>query len=211
MAVDLEKQYRQALKGKKIPLLVLDNKWHQLFMVEKKPRQIKKLETELNELLQRQGKLNTELKEMKKLKTNLLQEIRDNMELAESDGRVQKKQEKNQRLVIDINEKTESYEDELMDIPHKMDEVNYQLMLETIHVFYNLMKKNETDIEEIIRWVTDIRDKVKENMVRKTTLEEYNTTIYGYLHDVLGADVADIFDLKYLKSPDETQEEMTQE
>lgn len=211
MAVNLEEQYKQALKGKKIPLLVLDNKWHQLFMVEKKPRLVKKLETELNELLQRQGKLNTELKEMKKLKANLLQEIRDNMEQAETDAKAQKKQEKNQKLVVEINEKTEAYEDELLEIPHKMDEVNRQLMLETINVFYNLMKKNEADIEEIIEWVKDIREKVKENMVRKTTLEEYNTTIYGYLHDVLGADVVDVFDLKYLKKPEDEAEEMTQE
>ncbi len=211
MAVNLEEQYRQALKGKKIPLLILDNKWHQLFLVEKKTRVIKKLEGELNELLQRQGKLNNDLKDMKKIKADLLQEIRDNMEQAETDMKAQKKQEKNQKLVVEINEKTQQYEDELLDIPHKMDEVNRQLMLETITVFYNLMKKNEGDIEEIVQWVKDIREKVKENMVRKTTLEEYNTTIYGYLHDVLGGDVVDVFDLKYLKKPEDAAEEMTQE
>lgn len=211
MAVNLEEHYRQALKGKKIPLLILDNKWHQLFSVEKKPRTVKKLETELNELLQRQGKLNTELKEMKKLKADLLQEIRDNMEEAEKDTKAQKKQEKNQKLVLEINEKTESYEDELLDLPHRMDDVNRQLMLETINVFYNLMKKNEADIDEIIEWVKNIREQVKENMVRKTTLEEYNSTIYGYLHDVLGGEVVDVFDFKYLKKPGEEAEEMTQE
>lgn len=208
---NLDAHYMQALKNKKIPLLVLDNKWHQLFMVEKKPRVVKKLEQELNELLQRQGRLNQDLKDMKKLKSELLQEIRDNMERAETDDKARKQQDKNQKLVVEINEKTEQYEDELLDIPHKMDEVNRQLMLETIHVFYELMKKNEADIDEILTWVREIREQVKENMVRKTTLEEYNTTIYGYLHDVLGGDVVDVFDLKYLKKPEELSDEMIQE
>lgn len=203
MAVDLEAKYKELLRGKKIPLLVLDNKWHQLFLVEKKNRAIKKLEEELNQLLQRQGKLGTDIKDMQKLKTELLQEIRDNMEEAETNAKVQKKQEKNQKLVLEINEKTVLYDDELKDIPHQMEKVNRQLMLETMQVFYALMKKNEEAIEEIVTWVKEIREQVKDNMVRKTTLEEYNATIYGYLHDVLGSDVINIFDMKYLKKPEE--------
>ena len=206
MTVNLEDKYKELLKGKKIPLLVLDNKWHQLFLVEKKNRNIKKLEGELNQFLQRQGKLGTDIKDMKKLKSDLLQEIRDNMEEAEKNAKLQKKQEKNQKLVLEINEKIEAYEDELMELPHQMEQVNRQLMLETMNVFYNLMKQNDDAIEEIIQWVKTIRDEVKEKMVRKTTLEEYNTTIYGYLHDVLGGDVVDVFDLKYFKKPDEEDE-----
>lgn len=205
MAVNLEDKYKELLQGKKIPLLVLDNKWHQLFLAEKKNRNIKKLEEELNQLLQRQGKLGTDIKDMKKLKADLLQEIRDNMEAAEKSVKFQKKQEKNQKLVVEINEKIEAYEDELLDLPHQMEQVNRQLMLETMNVFYNLMKQNDDTIDEIVQWVKTIRDEVKEKMVQKTTLEEYNTTIYGYLHDVLGGDVVDVFDLRYFKKPEEEE------
>lgn len=207
MAENLEDKYKALLRGKNVPLLILDNKWHQLFLVEKKNRTIKKLEAECNELLQRQGKLGTDLKDMKKLKTNLLQEIRNNMEQAESDSKLQKKQEKNQKMVVEINEKTELMEDELREIPHKLDAANHKLMLETMNVFYQLMKRNETTIEEIVAWVKEIREQVKDNMVRKTTLEEYNATIYGYLHDVLGGDIINVFDLKYLKKPEEEAED----
>lgn len=203
MAVKIEEQYTQALKGKKVPLLVLDNKWHQLFLVDKKNKAVRQWENEENLLLQRQGKLGTELKEMKLLKAKLLQEIVDNMEAAEGNTRIQKKQDKNQRLVQEINEKIEKYEDELLDIPHQLDTVNYQLMVETVNQFYQLLKKNEENIEEIVQWVQSIREQVKEKLVRKTTLEEYNMTIYGYLHDSLGADVVDVFDLKYLKKREE--------
>lgn len=203
MGVKIEERYEQALRGKKVPLLVLDNKWHQLFLADKKSRQIKRWEHEVNQLLQRQGKLGTELKEMKVLKAQLLQEIRDNMEAAEGDEKLQKKQDKNQRLVKEINEKSEAYEDELLELPHKLEEANHQLMLETVNQFYRVLKENEEEMDAIISWVQQIRDQVKENLIRKTTLEEYNTTIYGYLHDVLGGEITDIFDLKYLKQKEE--------
>lgn len=205
MAQNFEETYRERLKDKKIPLLVLDNKWHQLFMVEKKSKAAKKLEQELNQLLQRQGKLGTDLKDMKKLKSKLLLDIQERMEAAETDAKVQKKQEKDQKMIVEINEKTEAYEDELLEIPHKLEETNRRLMVETIAIFYDKMKKNEQEMEEIVKWIQEIRDKVKESLLKKTTLEEYNTTIYGYLHDVLGSEVVDLFDLKYLKKKEEEE------
>lgn len=206
MAQNLEETYKERLKDKKIPLLVLDNKWHQLFMVEKKSKAVKKYEQEVNQLLQRQGKLGTDIKTMKKMKSQMLLEIQEQMEEAETDVKVQKQQEKKQKMILEINEKTQAYEDELLDIPYKLETSNRQLMLETIRIFYDKMKKNEQEIDDIVNWIQGIRDKVKESLLKKTTLEEYNMTIYGYLHDVLGGDIVDIFDLKYLKKKEEEQE-----
>lgn len=205
MAQNLEETYKERLKGKKIPPLVLDNKWHQLFRVEKKSKAVKKLEQEVNQLLQRQGKLGTDIKAMKKMKANMLSEIQTQMEEAETNAKIQKQQEKNQKMILEINEKTQAYEDELLDIPYKLEEANRQLMVETISIFYEKMKKNEQEIDEIVSWVQEIRDKVKENLLKKTTLEEYNMTIYGYLHDALGGEVVDVFDLKYLKKKEEQE------
>lgn len=61
-----ENSFREALSTAKIPVLVLDQKWHRLFAISGKPDDVKQLEEELNELLARQGKLNNELKELKK-------------------------------------------------------------------------------------------------------------------------------------------------
>ena len=46
-----ERTFAEALKGAKIPILVLDQKWHRLFAINGKPEEVKTLETELNELL----------------------------------------------------------------------------------------------------------------------------------------------------------------
>ena len=73
--------FREALVGKKIPILTLDNQWHKLFTQAGENEEIQALEEELNELLKRQGKANTELKSLNSLKKKLMQEIVSIMEL----------------------------------------------------------------------------------------------------------------------------------
>ena len=70
-----DEAYEQALLGKKIPILTLDNKWYKLFTKLPEESNIKELTQELNNLLKRQGKLNTESKEYKNLKKKLMNEI----------------------------------------------------------------------------------------------------------------------------------------
>ena len=60
--------FKSALIGKTVPLLVLDQKWHRLFAVHGKTDEIKELEAKLNSLLAEQGRLNNRLKELKKLR-----------------------------------------------------------------------------------------------------------------------------------------------
>lgn len=69
--MDKSESYEQALKGKSIPVLTLDNKWYKLFRnLGEYPVILEKVRT-LNDLLKRQGKLNTETKEIRSIKKNL--------------------------------------------------------------------------------------------------------------------------------------------
>ena len=45
-----KKDFEAALKGKKVPLLVLDQKWHRLFAIHGKTDEISATEKELDEL-----------------------------------------------------------------------------------------------------------------------------------------------------------------
>ena len=67
-----EEVFQKALKGKKIPVLTLDNKWHRLFTQAECSPDIKLLSEELNELLKRQGKITTETKKIKNVSLKLL-------------------------------------------------------------------------------------------------------------------------------------------
>lgn len=50
-----EKDFKEALKEKKVPVLVLDQKWHRLFALGGKPEHVIQVESELTQLLERQG------------------------------------------------------------------------------------------------------------------------------------------------------------
>lgn len=191
--------FQPALIGRKIPILTLDNKWHQLFTQAEYSSEIKNMEKELNSLLKRQGKVNTESKEIKKLKKKLMDEI---VILADQMGdHPTKKQEKDmedhRRLINECNEKLEAYEEEMVELPRQINQLNNKLMLITMEVCYKKLQKNTEELEAIEEWISNIRRELKKKVIRKQEKEAMNHKLYSYMHDIFGADVIELFDMKY--------------
>ena len=191
--------YSPALKEKKIPILTLDNKWHRLFTQTNPNKTILRLEEELNDLLKKQGKATTESKDIKRLKKKLMQEIVENAEgTAEGNNqKALKKMEDNKRLINECNERLTMYEDQHIELPGEIDRVNRELMLQTMDICYDTLKTNETEIEETAKWVAAIRVELKKRLIRKQEMEQMNQELYSYMHDIFGAEVIEIFDMKY--------------
>ena len=191
--------FQSALTGKRIPILTLDNKWHKIFTQKKPDKKLKRLEDELNELLKKQGKLTGEVKEIKKLKKKLMDGIVANASEAsvENDEKAVRKAQESTRLIDECNEKLEEYEEELLELPRDIDKVNKELMLLTMEICYDRLKENEQRIEEDARWVSEVREELKRRLVRKQEMEQANQELYSYLHDIFGAEVIELFDLKY--------------
>ncbi|MCR5451908.1 MAG: hypothetical protein K6F00_04700 [Lachnospiraceae bacterium] len=192
-----EDSFKLALKGARIPVLVLDQKWHRLFALSGKPEEIKELETELNELLARQGKLTTEIKELKKLKNKLMQGIVANMETSK-DGKLEKSVnlDQNKKLIEETNQKIEEDEDELLDLPPQIKEKNEELMMETMKFTYEKLRSNTNEVKDIANWIAQVRVDLKKNIIKKQNREINNREIYAYMHDIFGKDVINIFDIK---------------
>ena len=81
-----EEKFREAIKEKRIPVLILDNKWHKLFKKTGTTQEIVKLEGKLTELLKRQGKINSDVKGLKKIKGDLMNDIVAHMNDGEENG-----------------------------------------------------------------------------------------------------------------------------
>lgn len=195
-----EEEFKEALHEKKIPILVLDQKWHRLFAIHGKTDEIKETEQELDGLLARQGKLNSDVKDLKKLKANLMNNIMENMDESASDSDAEqreKKLEEDKRLIEEINEKIEMAEDELLDLPNLIKEINEELMLLSMDYFYSKLRVNQQEAKEIEDWITQVRIDLKKNIIKKQNREINNREIYAYLHDILGNEVIDIFDIQY--------------
>jgi len=193
--------YKPALLGRKIPVLTLDHKWHQLFTQTQPDQYIKHLEDELNELLKRQGKAKSESGRIKALKKKLMQEIVENAADAsmENNEKAQKKTAESKRLIEECNEKLKEYEDELLFLPREIDRVNRELMLRTMEVCYSRLKENEKEIEENTQWINKARVELKKRLVRKQEKELMNQELYSYMHDIFGAEVIEIFDMEHQK------------
>ncbi|MDE5951111.1 MAG: hypothetical protein K2H12_05995 [Acetatifactor sp.] len=191
--------YEQALAGKKVPVLTLDNKWYKLFNNLAELPKIQELEKRLNELIQRQGQLNVDSKNIKKLKKKLMDEIvpmANELEQGRNKS-LEKKLDDHKRLIEECNEKLEIYQDELLDLPGQIEQINHALMLSTMNYCYESMQENTRQIVEIAQWVKYIRIELKKNLVRKQEMEYQNRQIYSYMHDLFGADVIDLFDMQY--------------
>jgi hypothetical protein len=193
------KDVSESIKNTKIPILVLDQKWHQLFRISTKTEEIKEKEKQLNDLLKRQGQLNGDLKQHKKLKSTLMNNIVENMDGTEAHNQnsiSSKKLEEDKRLIDEINQKIEKLEDELLEIPRKIKETNEELMVLTVTFCYDAFRTNAKEVEEITNWITQVRHDLKVNIVKKQNRELHSKQMYAYMHDIFGAQTVDLFDLK---------------
>ena len=120
-----------------------------------------------------------------------MKEIVDNMEHSS------KKADENTRLIDEANDKIAEYEEELMDLPREIDAVNKELLILVMERCYEILDDYTDQIEEIAIWIDRVRSELKENVVKKQEMEITNVEIYTYMHDILGPDVIETFDIRY--------------
>ena len=109
------------------------------------------------------------------------------------------------RLIEDCNEKLDDYEEEMLELPREIDRTNKKLMLATMETCYKKLQENTKELNTINEWISNIRRELKKKMVRKQEKEAQNNELYSYMHDIFGADVIEIFDMKY--NPDRYSED----
>lgn len=189
-----ERDFTSAISKIKIPMLILDQKWHRLFALGGKPKTVAELEARENELIRREAELKKELKDLKKVKENLMASVMSNME--GTSDLVSKKLDDDKRLLEECKERIASAEDELMEVPKETDEVNRDLMIATMDFCYDKLRTNSNEAEEISNWIKDVRVQLKKNVIRKHNREINNKEMYSYMHDIFGMEVLNLFDMQ---------------
>lgn len=211
-----DKDFLTSLENVKVPVLVLDQKWHRLFALNGKPKEVLELEKKEKNLLERQGALTEEIKELKVVKNNLRKSVMENMIGANDDSddpEIIKKREQDKRLLDETNDRLAKDEDELLDLPEKLKQLNTELMIATMTFCYDKLRTNAEEMQEITDWIAKVRIDLKKNIIRKQNREINNKEMYHYMHDLFGATVLDIFDINeefnlgILDSPEDKNEE----
>lgn len=192
---EFDKAVRDALKGKKVPILVLDQRWHTLFPHGEKPADVLALEEKLNGLLKRQGFLVNDIKDLKMTKQKLMDGIVSGM--SEAPGTLTDKKKKNQqRLLLEIKERIGQESDELMELPRQIKWVNEQLLATgTVYCFERLASGDE-QIQVLTKEINDRREELKEMVGLKADLEDSMDSAYSLMHGLLGHDVMNLYDHK---------------
>ncbi|WP_026522654.1 flagellar type III secretion system protein FlhA [Butyrivibrio sp. VCB2001] len=193
--------YMSALEGKSIPILTLDDKWHQLFTQTEMTPEIESLSEELNALVDRDGKIRTETKKIKKLKKTLLSEIVPLRDKANKSGgnnaAIEKEISERTRLINECNEKLDSHNDELLNLSRQIYDVDYKLMIETMKACYDTLHSNTEYIKGLDEWISKVRVELKKNVIHLQEAEMENYNLYSYMHQIFGPEVIDLFDMKY--------------
>lgn len=197
---EVDRSYREYIDLKRVPILPLDNRWHKLFPEQTKPPRIKKLEKQVMTLVKREGAINNDIKKLETAKKKLMQEIVKNMQ--ESSQEVdekfrQKKLLASQKLIGDINKKSDALEEERFEIPEALVRANEELLVESIDLCYDKLSTNQTKINSLAEWIENTRNELKKNIVIKQELEETNSSIYSYMHDILGPRFMEVFDSRH--------------
>ena len=194
----MDKDYLSTLENINVPMLVLDQRWHRLFALNGKPKEVLILEKKEKDLIERQAELSREVSELKIVKNNLRKNVMENMIGADEehdDPEIIKKREQDKRLLDETNERLTADEDELLEIPNLIKETNKELMVKSMEFCYDKMRTNVAEANEITEWIEKVRVDLKKNIIRKQNRQINNKEMYHYMHDLFGADVLDIFDI----------------
>ena len=190
--LEFETLVREALKGKKVPILVLDRRWHTLFPQGEKPAEIIQLEEKLNELLKRQGYLVNDIKDLKKTKKKLMEGIVAGMNDAEP---LRDKKKKNQqRLLLEIKERIETESDELIELPRKIKKTNEELLATGAHYCFERLANGDEQLKIVKQEIEELRTSLREKTEWKDDLEESMDSAYSLMHGLLGHDVMNLYD-----------------
>ena len=107
------------------------------------------------------------------------------------------KQDRNQKLLADLKDKREKAEQLVRELPTEIEQANRELLVECMHVCYQELMDNTHEIEAINEWVKATRERLKDEILKKQDMEMRNTQMYKYMHNLLGAEVVEIFDREH--------------
>lgn len=189
---DFDMAVKNALRGKEVPVLVLDSRWHSLFPKGDKPPEVVALEAQVNDLLKRQGRLVNELKELKLAKKKLMDGIVAGM--TGSSDKDNRKKDNQQRLLLETKERIQQDSDELLGLPRQIKAANEALLIVGAKYCFERLSDGDKMLSELTTEITRLRAELNEKTDYKEELEESLDSAYSLMHSILGHDVMNLYD-----------------
>ena len=187
------------VKKNKIPILIYVPEWIQIFS-NFRSRSMNKTITKLEELISREKERDSELDSLGKRKKVVMNKIlylsKDINE--NNSGAALPKMEEAEKELIDINQKIPRLIEELEILPGLINEVNTQLLKETIKRSYELINEYKSESEKCQEQVNEIRQKLAALIQKKVDMEERVNKLYSFAHGMIGAAEMENLDENFL-------------
>jgi flagellar biosynthesis/type III secretory pathway chaperone len=189
------------IKKNKIPILIYNPEWMQLF-VNFNSKSLKKAVSSLEELLSREKACEAEQKELERRKKTLMNKILYISKEINEDNNLDAipKMKDTQKELLQINERIPVLVEELETLPALINQQNTVVLKETIKRAYELIRENKDEALKCQEEVNQIRQQLGELIKRKVETEERVNKLYSFVHGMIGADEMEKLDDKYLKS-----------
>jgi hypothetical protein len=195
--VDIE--YDILLKNK-LPLLIENKEWIEIFGSTKNKEILKDRES-LQKLVLSEKEMEKRLDDIKTKKKRTMAKIITLSDEINNNNKVENISmlEQSQKELNEMNEEIEEIMFELEMMPRSIREANLKLLESTVKHAYLELVEREEELGKINSELSELREKLREYIVRKCDSEERINKIYSFLHNSLGNEKLNELDRNILK------------
>lgn len=197
--LNIDIEYDILLKNK-LPLLIQNKEWREIFG-NTNNKEISKDRINLEKLVSSEKEMEQRLETIKSQKKRAMAKIITLSDEINNNNKVESISilERSQRDVNEMNEEIEEVMFELEMMPRNIREANLKLLESTVKHAYVELVEREDELGKINSELSELREKLRDYIVRKCDNEERINKIYSFLHNSLGNEKLNELDGNILK------------
>lgn len=106
--------------------------------------------------------------------------------------------EKERQTINNMYDEIDSRKEKIDELSIEKENLNLDLLKETISYCYNNMDKDEKDLDVILKEIDKLRDTLEEKRIKRDDLEGRINSTYSFIHSLLGAKATQSIDTKLI-------------
>ncbi len=195
-----ENIFEEILSKTRVPLLITYSPYKDMIKYGQSSK-MSELTLEINEIIKEEKAHILEINSLHKEKSRITASVLYlSNEINTNDIKgLEKELEGNKNRMEEVREEIKKREDTLQHIILLKEDLNLDLLKATITYAYEFMKKDQQELKKLLMEIEKLRQKLKQDREKRDKLEKRISSIYGFLHSIVGAKETERFDEEFLK------------
>lgn len=107
-----------------------------------------------------------------------------------------KKLEQERKIINETNQEIDERREKMEEILVEKEQLNLELLKETVSYCYNRMEKDEKELDIILEDIEKIRKELEVKRIKRDELEDRVNSTYSFIHSLLGSNATQKIDSK---------------